>query len=124
VAHGPDAVRHKLEVVRRHCADVGRDYDAVLKTMDLYAILGDDREIKRIVADTARRTGKDEAFIRAWHPHVGDADRVAEIMTRYADAGIEYFIVNLPNAFEVGVISRFGEEVFPGLGLEAKKKPA
>ena len=38
--------------------------------------------------------------------------------------GIEYFIVNLPNAFEVGVISRFAEEVFPRLGLGSTGTPA
>jgi len=119
-----DNVRRKLDVVRRHCDDVGRNYDTVLKTMEFYAILGDDREINRIVADTARRTGRDEAYVRDWHPHAGDADRIAELMDQYAEAGIEYFIVNLPNAFEVGVISRFAEEVFPRLGLEANNKPA
>jgi F420-dependent oxidoreductase-like protein len=28
----PDEVRHKLEVLRRHCDDVGRDYDEIEKT--------------------------------------------------------------------------------------------
>ena len=118
-----DNVRHKLDVVRRHCADAGRDYDSVLKTMEFYSILGDEREVGRIAADTARRTGKDEAYIRDWYPHTGDADRIADVMGQYAEAGIEYFIVNLPNAFEVGVISRFAEEVFPRLGA-GRSKPA
>jgi F420-dependent oxidoreductase-like protein len=30
---GRDGVRHKLEVLRRHCDDLGRDYDAIEKTM-------------------------------------------------------------------------------------------
>jgi F420-dependent oxidoreductase-like protein len=30
---GPDGVQHKLEVLRRHCEDVGRDYDEIEKTM-------------------------------------------------------------------------------------------
>ncbi|HEY6115733.1 MAG TPA: LLM class F420-dependent oxidoreductase [Candidatus Dormibacteraeota bacterium] len=119
-----DNVRHKLEVVRRHCRDVGRDYDTVLKTMEFYCIFGDDREVARIVADMVRRTGRDERFVREWHPHIGDAERIADLMGQYAEAGIDYFIVNLPNAFEVGVISRFAEEVFPRLGLEANNKPA
>ncbi len=29
----PDDVRHKLEVLRGHCADAGRDYDEIEKTM-------------------------------------------------------------------------------------------
>ena len=112
--------RHKLEVVRQHCEAVGRDYDSVLKTIEFYTILGDKREIDRVVADQARRTGQDEEFIRSWHPLHGDADRIAEIVNEYATLGIEYFIVNLPNAAEGGVFSRFAEEVFPRLGLRAR----
>ena len=110
-------VRHKLEVLREHCDTVGRDYDSILKTVEFYTILGDNREIDRVVADHARRTGKDEDYIRAWHPLHGDAERIAEIVNEYAEVGIEYFIVNLPNAAEGGVIKRFAEEVFPRLGL-------
>lgn len=29
----PEAIRHKLDVLRRHCDDVGRDYDTIEKTM-------------------------------------------------------------------------------------------
>ncbi len=109
-------VRHKLNVLREHCETVGRDYDSILKTVEFYTILGDKREVDRVVADAARRTRADEAFIRSWHPHFGDAERIAQIIGEYAEAGIEYFIVNVPNAFEGGVISRFAEEVFPRLG--------
>src|SRR5579859_4839444 len=111
------AVRHKLNVLREHCETVGRDYDSILKTVEFYTILGARREVDRVVADTARRTGADEAYIRSWHPLSGDADRIAEIIGEYAEAGIEYFIVNLPNAFEGGVIRRFAEEVFPKVGF-------
>jgi F420-dependent oxidoreductase-like protein len=32
---GPDEVAHKLDVLRRHCDDVGRDYDEIEKTANL-----------------------------------------------------------------------------------------
>ena len=117
-------VRHKLDVLREHCEAVGRNYDSVLKTIEFYTILGDPREVDRVVADTARRTGQGEAFIRGWHPYVGDAGRIAQIIGEYVDAGVEYVIVNLPNAFEGGVIRRFAEEVFPRLGLRVSPEPA
>ena len=117
-----ETVKHKLEVLRQHCDTVGRDYDSVVKTVEFYTMLGDKREIDRVVADHARRTGQPESFIREWHPLHGDADRVAEIINEYAEIGIDYFIVNLPNAFEVGVISRFAEEVFPRVGLKTGAK--
>src|SRR2546430_2929752 len=97
-----ETVRHKLEVLRQHCETVGRDYDSVLKTLEFYSMIGDEREIDRVVADHARRTGQEEAYIRSWHPLHGDADRIAELINEYAEAGIEYFIINLPNAFEGG----------------------
>lgn len=117
-------VRHKLDVLREHCEAVGRDYASVLKTIEFYAILGDPSEVDRVVADTARRTGQGEAFIREWHAYVGDAGRIAQIIGEYVDAGVEYVIVNLPNAFESGAIRRFAEEVFPRLGLRFSPEPA
>ena len=63
-----------------------------------------------------------ESYIREWHPLHGDAGRIAEIINEYAEIGIDYFIINLPNAFEGGVISRFAEEVFPRLGQKAVKR--
>jgi F420-dependent oxidoreductase-like protein len=111
-----ETVKHKLEVLRKHCDSVGRDYGSISKTVEFYTILGDRREVDRVVADTARRTGQEEGFVRSWHPLHGDADRIAELINEYAEAGIDYFIVNLPNAFEGGVIRRFAEEVFPRVG--------
>jgi F420-dependent oxidoreductase-like protein len=116
-------VRHKLDVLREHCEAVGRDYDSVLKTIEFYTILGDRREVDRVVSDTARRTGQEEGYIRTWHPWFGDAEHIAQIIGEYVEAGIEYVIVNVPNAFEGGVISRFAEEVFPRLGLQFDLTP-
>lgn len=108
-----DTLPHKLEVLRGHCLDVGRDYDSVLKTVEFYALFGDSREVKRVIADTARRTGRDEAFVRSRHRFAGDADDLAAELERIAGLGVDYFVVNLPNAFEGGVISRFAEQIFP-----------
>lgn len=114
-----ETVRHKLDVLREHCETVGRDYDSILKTAEFYAIVGDRREVDRVVKATARRIGRDEEFVRSqWQEHIGDADQVAETMRQYAGAGIEYFIVNLPNAAEGGVFRHFAEEVFPRLGID------
>ena len=117
-------VKHKLDVLREHCEAVGRDYATILKTVEFYALFGKRSEIDRVVADTARRTGQDESFIRSWHPQQGDAGRMAELIHEYAEAGVDYFIVNLPNAFEGGVLARFAEEVFPRVGYRAAVRPA
>jgi F420-dependent oxidoreductase-like protein len=108
-----ETVRHKLDVLRGHCDALGRDYDSILKTVEFYAIIGDEAEVDRVVKGTARRTGMDETFVRSWYPLHGDAKRVAELVNGYAEIGVDYCIVNLPNSFEGGVIGRFAEDVFP-----------
>lgn len=119
-----DTVRHKLDVLRAHCEAVGRDYASIVKSIELYAIFGNQSEVARVVADTARRTGLDEQAVRAWHPAAGDADHLTQLIQGYAEAGIDYVVVNLPNAFEGGVIHRFAQEVFPRLGLRVTSTAA
>ncbi|HEY3684415.1 MAG TPA: LLM class F420-dependent oxidoreductase [Streptosporangiaceae bacterium] len=41
-------VPHKLDVLREHCADVGRPYDEIIKTTT--GLLGDDRDLPRVAA--------------------------------------------------------------------------
>ncbi|KMS90097.1 LLM class F420-dependent oxidoreductase [Prauserella rugosa] len=55
-ASSPDDVAHKLGVLRRHCDDVGRDYDEIRKT-----VLAGSPE--------ATQTGRDE-FVRSMYPYV------------------------------------------------------
>ena len=118
-----ETTRHKLDVLREHCEAVGRDYDSILKTAEFYAIAGDRREVDRVVKDTARRIGRDEDFVRTeWQEFVGDADFLAARMLEYADAGIEYFIVNLPNSAEGGVFKQFADDVVPKLGIRAPER--
>jgi F420-dependent oxidoreductase-like protein len=54
----PDVVAHKLDVLRQHCADLGRDYNAIEKTVlptynsNTSAFLGQLDEFARIGVDT------------------------------------------------------------------------
>jgi F420-dependent oxidoreductase-like protein len=109
-----ETVRRKLEVLRRHCEAAGTDYDAIVKSSEVHAIMGDDAEVVRIVRDTARRTGQDVDAVRSqFEPLVGPPEKIAEALQGKVDVGFEYFVVYLPNTAEAGVIQRFAEEVIP-----------
>ncbi|CAI9414375.1 LLM class F420-dependent oxidoreductase [Nocardioides sp. T2.26MG-1] len=86
---GPDGVRHKLDVLRRHCDDVGRDYDEIEKTMLGGAPGGPDP-----VADT-------DAFL-------------AE-MERYAELGISLVTMVPPTDDPAAWASSVCERVVPRL---------
>jgi hypothetical protein len=50
----PEVMRHKLDVLRRHCDDVGRDYDTIEKSMILVADpIGEREAVLRSMAEYA-----------------------------------------------------------------------
>ena len=72
-------LRHKFGVLRRHCEDAGRSYDAIAKTTT--GRLGDDRDLGRVSA------------------------RFAAL----ADLGVDLAIVDLPDAQNPSVFDFLGE---------------
>ena len=84
----PDEVRHKLEVLRRHCDAIGRDVAEI--------------EITNLV-EVDLRDGR-----------MSDADVIALIGAQ-ADAGVHHLIVNMPEVWDLRHLERIGREVVPAL---------
>ncbi len=84
----PGESAQKLEVLRRHCETVGRDFGSIEKTSLIEADL---------------RPGRQRA-----------TDVVAAIRAQ-ADEGIEHVIVNLPDAHVLERLDTFGREVIPAV---------
>jgi alkanesulfonate monooxygenase SsuD/methylene tetrahydromethanopterin reductase-like flavin-dependent oxidoreductase (luciferase family) len=82
----PEEIAHKLDVLRRHCDDVGRDYDEIAKT----------------VVGTLNRPLDDVA---GW----------LASMQEYADLGITQVWVGPDAADPVGWAGQMGEQVVPRL---------
>lgn len=82
---GPD-LEHKLEVLRRHCDAVGRDYDEIEKTVMGPLDPGPGGEM----------TGQ-----------------LLESMRRLADLGITHYHGSVPNAASITPIEVLGEKVVP-----------
>ena len=85
---GPDLVRHKLDVLRSHCEDVGRDYEEIERTALGTAYLAE------------RGTG---------------ADDVIGLCREMSEAGIQHLIFNVPNVHEIKPLETFGEEIIPAV---------
>ncbi len=82
---GADGIRGKLEVLRRHCDELGRDYDSIQRTM-------------LAPGDAVR-----------------DPDGFLREMQAYADAGIELVALMPHGPDPVGWVSTFVDEVAPRL---------
>lgn len=85
---GIDVLHHKLEVLRRHCEDVGRPYE----------------DIERTVLGTVNLA-----------PDGMSASEMVEMCGDLAEIGIQHLIVNMPNVHEIKPIEAIGREVIPAV---------
>jgi F420-dependent oxidoreductase-like protein len=85
---GEDVIRHKLDVLRRHCEDVGRDYE----------------EIERTALGTVNLA-----------PDGMTAEGVIGLCRGLNEAGIEHLIFNMPNVHEITPLETFGEKIIPAV---------
>ncbi len=110
----PENVRRKCEVLRGHCEQLGRDYDAIIKSSNATIVF------VRPGDDLAQATERVRATYR-WsledlqkNAIVGTPEQVAERLAALRDAGITYFITYFPRvAYDHEPLHIFAEQVAP-----------
>jgi F420-dependent oxidoreductase-like protein len=85
----PHEWQHKAEVLQRHCADVGRDYDEIRKTISPEVFI---RETEKEIEEAGSRSFWGEAA-DSWRAGnlVGTPEQVAEKIQTYVDLGCTGF---------------------------------
>jgi alkanesulfonate monooxygenase SsuD/methylene tetrahydromethanopterin reductase-like flavin-dependent oxidoreductase (luciferase family) len=102
-------VAHKLQVLRRHCDAVGRDYDEIYKTGSSSTVA---------VANTraeAERLFEASPFKRPGAGLVGEPGDVAEQLRAYADLGIRHMVLRFADFPRLDSAMLFAERVLPML---------
>ena len=85
---GAGTIRHKLEVLKRHCEDVDRDYE----------------EIERTALGTVNLGPE------SMSPH-----DVIGMCSDLSEAGIQHLILNMPNVHKISPLETLGREVIPAV---------
>jgi F420-dependent oxidoreductase-like protein len=102
-------VRRKLDVLQRHCADVGRD-PAEIEVTQLSTVLvaGDAAELEREVG--RRRPAHGRA---RWADRVNPGTVEDHVLRARAfrAAGVDHLIVNLVGVWDIAAIERFGQVI-------------
>ena len=96
----PEQLRHKYGVLRRHCDDLGRDYDSIEKTF-LTSV--------SITPDGAQRTLT--------------PDRLVERLGRTTEVGAQHAIFNLRDVDDLSKLELIGREVIPQLRDVGRPSP-
>jgi alkanesulfonate monooxygenase SsuD/methylene tetrahydromethanopterin reductase-like flavin-dependent oxidoreductase (luciferase family) len=114
VGGGFDNVKHKDEVLRRHCAEVGRDESEIERTvgMGVCVIRDDPAEAQRVLERTFAAHGGAEPWRNQL---VGTPEQVAERMRPFLGIGFRHFIVGFPAPFDAESMERLAREVKPML---------
>jgi F420-dependent oxidoreductase-like protein len=115
VAGDLDTVRHKLGVLRDHCADVGRDPAEITTTRLGSLFLAPTPEAARQTRELVTSAAGEEF---AASSTIGAADEVTEQVAAILDAGIDEPIFNLPyaNADTVREVGELLTSRFSGSG--------
>ena len=99
---------HKLNVLRRHCTAVGRDYDDIVKSWSCEAIAVAETEAE------ARHIAASSPYSNE-HAIVGTPAQVSEQIYAFLALGVEYLIVRLIDFPSTAGIDLFVREVMPRL---------
>ncbi|NDJ60860.1 MAG: LLM class F420-dependent oxidoreductase [Chloroflexi bacterium] len=105
-----DTIRHKMGVLRQHCADVGRDFETLTRSTSLNIFLlepGDDPE-----AATAAARGALSYEQFATDYMVATADQITSHIEALAAAGMNYILTYFPRvAYDQTMLARFAQQV-------------
>ena len=103
-------VRHKLEVLRKHCADVGRDVSEIEVTQLSSALAAPSRsELSETIERLRPERMSPEAY--AARSNAGTIEDQIGRFRELAEAGVQTIIVNLPDLGGTEPVERFAEVI-------------
>jgi F420-dependent oxidoreductase-like protein len=113
---GIDTFRHKSEVLRRHCDEIGRDFATITRTHAPDCRLFDterdfDAWLHSTTGGPLRAGGDVEQYAR--DHFVGTAEQVAEKVRAYVDAGCAEFVLWFRDYPSTESLERYMREVVP-----------
>jgi F420-dependent oxidoreductase-like protein len=109
-------IRHKLEVLDRHCAAVGRDPATITKTRLGGLVIADTVErAEQRGREMARARGMDDERYRGYVV-AGDPDAVCEQVGAYLDAGLDGLVFNMHDAQDLEPVRLAGETLTKAFG--------
>jgi F420-dependent oxidoreductase-like protein len=109
-----ERARHLLGVLESHCADVGRDFSEITKTVLGRVLIAPTHEAAEAKKSVLRERGVPQESIDSMV--AGDPDTVGERVQVLKDAGIEGYCFSMSDSFDLETLALAGEtlsKVFP-----------
>ena len=122
----PEAFAHKSEVLARHCQELGTDFDVIVRSANVNAVVGTSdadvkdrlRRVRERVVRYVPEAAADAMLAAGSGPDsaTGTPEQVIERIAKLRDLGCEYAICYFPEAaYDRSGIELFEREVIPAL---------
>lgn len=106
-----DIIKHKLEVLKKHCDDVGRDYDEIAPTAGGGILVRDDLNM---VDQRMREVAARNRVATPNRPAVaGTPEDIAKLLVGYHRLGVKGFLFGMSPPYDRETIERTMTEVKP-----------
>ena len=103
-----DSIKKKLDILKEHCKNVGRDFDSILKTKLGTIVLDDNREVAKDRVEKFR--GVPEEQIKEFVIY-GTPEDILKQIEALQQVGIQYLIVNLEPSRELEALDTFANKI-------------
>jgi len=103
-----ETVKRKLNILKEHCRNIGRDYDSILKTKLGVVVIGDDKELARKRFQQIIKMPQEQVNEFVIYGTPEDVLRQIELLE---EAGIQYFIIDLDPSKELEALEMFANEI-------------
>jgi len=113
-----DEYRHKLEVLERHCADVGRDPARIRKSLSFGAVLAADGAEARDRADALISPDVPEIIRKL--TFIGTPEGCVERLRAFAELGVGDFLLRINAPFDWETVELIASEVAPAFGARVR----
>jgi alkanesulfonate monooxygenase SsuD/methylene tetrahydromethanopterin reductase-like flavin-dependent oxidoreductase (luciferase family) len=111
----PERVKHKIDVLDQHCADVGRDPAQIERTISCKLFLRDSeaearRLLERSMEQNQTPMSEIDDDVTFW---VDTPERTVERLLEYRAMGVNTFIPEIPAPYDDETLTRLVTEVKP-----------
>ena len=108
--------RHKINVLNRHCLEVGRDFNEITKSWAAYILISEDEkkaemDISEYTKNMQIRCGT--SSVNRTPRLVGTPENIAAQIESYREEGCELFILRFMGGNQEKELSLFADEVLP-----------
>ena len=118
-----DTFQRKSEILADHCKDVGTDFDSIVRSANFNIVCAEtaqevDEKIAWALNHLRKYVSEDKAERSAalLRPVSGTPDQVATNLAKWGELGMDYAIVNFPDAaYDSSSLELFAREVSPQL---------